>query len=135
LLERLQGLEIELHRLETRRDRGRLEQLLHPDFVEVARSGRCYSRSEVLAEFSTDDGAVLETVRAGNFELAELRPGCALLIYSSAHEGPDGELYRRTLRSSLWVETEGGWQMRFHQGTAVEAAPPPNSQLQRTGHA
>jgi hypothetical protein len=122
LLERLRILEVELHRLETRKDRSRLEQLLHPDFVEVARSGRRYSRSEVLAEFSTD-GAVLETVRAENFELAVLRPGCALLTYCSMHEGPNGELHRRTVRSSLWVETEAGWQMRFHQGTAAEAAP------------
>jgi hypothetical protein len=122
LLERLRVLETELHRLETRRDTNRLEQLLHPDFVEFARSGRRYSRSEVLAEFSTV-GAALEPVLAENFELVELGGGLALLTYLSAHENPTGELYRRTLRSSLWVETNSGWQIRFHQGTAAEAAP------------
>jgi len=117
LLERLRILETELHRLETRQNAKRLEQLLHPDFVEFARSGRRYSRSEVLAEFS-GLGAALAPVRAENFELAELGDGVALLTYSSAHESPTGELDRLTLRSSLWVETESGWQMRFHQGTA-----------------
>jgi hypothetical protein len=122
LLEQLRDLEIELHRLETRRDRSRLGQLLHPDFVEFARAGRRYSRSEILAEFLTD-GAALETVHAENFELAQLGPGCALLTYFSAHTGPNGDLHRRTLRSSLWVETEAGWRMRFHQGTAADAVP------------
>jgi hypothetical protein len=121
LLERLRELETELHRLETRQDRKRLEQLLHPDFVEFARSGRRYARNEVLAEFSAE-GAVLEAVRAQDFELVELARGLALLTYSSAHEGPSGELHRRTLRSSLWVETETGWRIRFHQGTAVVAS-------------
>ena len=54
LLELLRVLETELHRLETRQNRNRLEQLLHPDFVEFARSGRRYSRSEVIVEFSGD---------------------------------------------------------------------------------
>lgn len=116
LFEQLQVLETELHRLETRQNLSRLEQLLHPDFVEFARSGRRYSRSEVLAEFSAADAA-LAPVHAKDFELAELSHGVALLTYSSAHEGPSGELHRRTLRSSLWVETKSGWQLRFHQGT------------------
>jgi hypothetical protein len=44
LLEHLEALETDLHRLETRQNRKRLEQLLHPDFVEFARSGRRYAR-------------------------------------------------------------------------------------------
>jgi hypothetical protein len=119
LLERLRALESELHRLETRQNRGRMESLLHPDFVEVARSGRRYSRTEVLEEFAL--GGVLEPVRAEDFRLAELGPGVALLTYRSAHVSPTGNLSRQTLRSSLWVETTGGWRIRFHQGTPAEA--------------
>jgi hypothetical protein len=121
LFEHLRALETELHLLETRQSRDRLEQLLHPDFVEFARSGRCYSRGEVLAEFSVSSGPV-EAVHAENFELAELSRGFALLTYTSAHKRSSGELYRRTLRSSLWVAVEGGWQIRFHQGTPVDMA-------------
>ena len=123
LLEHLRVLETELHRLETRQSRDRLEQLLHPDFVEISRSGRRYSRSEVLAEFSTTD-ATLEAVDAENFEIAEVAPGIALLTYLSAHRRHTGELYRHTLRSSLWMQTENGWRIRFHQGTAADVAPP-----------
>jgi hypothetical protein len=119
LLERLRDLEIELHRLETRRNRSRMESLLHPDYVEVARSGRCYSRTEVLEEFA--GGGILEPVHAQDFRLSELGPGIALLTYTSAHVSPTGDLDRQTLRSSLWMETANGWCLRFHQGTPMEA--------------
>jgi hypothetical protein len=120
LLERLKALETELHRLETRRNRSRLEHLLHPDFVEFARSGRRFTRNEVFAEFSAADAA-LEAVHAEHFELAELGRGAALLTYVSAHKTATGVLHRRTLRSSLWLETESSWRMRFHQRTPADA--------------
>jgi len=119
LLDRLRDLERELFRMETRQNRARMESLLHPDFVEVARSGRCYSRTEVLEEYVA--GGVLEPIEAQDFGLVELGPGVALLTYRSAHTSPTGSLFRQTLRSSLWVETADGWCMRFHQGTPAEA--------------
>jgi hypothetical protein len=122
LLEHLAALETELHRLETRQNRSRLEQLLHPDFVEFARSGQRYSRGEVLAEFTARD-ATLAPVHAEDFVLAEVASGVALLTYSSAHERPNGGRHRHTLRSSLWLKTARGWRMRFHQGTAIDVVP------------
>lgn len=122
LLEQLKALETDLHRLETRQNRERLEQLLHPAFVEVGRDGRRYTRSEVIGEFAVS-GATLEPVWSRHFELAELGPGVVLLTYSSAHEGPNGELTRHTFRSSLWLLDEAGWRMRFHQGTATGGSP------------
>jgi uncharacterized protein YndB with AHSA1/START domain len=118
LLEQLRGLETELHRIETRRHRDRMDTLLHPDFVEVGRSGRRFSREEVLEDFSAD--GVLEPVHAQDFELGQLGQGIALLTYRSAHVSLSGVLFRHTLRTSLWMKTPGGWRMRFHQGTPVE---------------
>jgi hypothetical protein len=119
LIDHLRDLEVELHRSETRQNRSRMESLLHPDFVEVARSGRRYSRNEVLEEFS--GGRPMEPVHAQDFELSAVGPGIALLTYRSAHVGPAGDLHRHALRSSLWMETPGGWRIRFHQGTPAEA--------------
>jgi hypothetical protein len=76
----------------------------------------------VLEEFSPP-GAALEPVRAEQFELIRVGPKAAVLTYVSAHDTATGELLRRTFRSSLWVETEAGWQMRFHQGTPADAMP------------
>jgi len=119
LMEHLRDLEVALHQIETRRNRARLDQLLHPDFVEFGRSGRTYTRSEVLQEFST--GGELEPVEARDFELAQPGPGVALLTYRSAHRSPTGALHRHSLRSSIWVETHRGWVIRFHQGTPADS--------------
>lgn len=116
LLDALKSLETELHRLDTRRNRARLDRLLHPNFVELARSGRSFRRDEILDEFA-GAAAELEPVHAEGFELAELAPGVALLSYLSAHRRPTGELHRWTRRTSIWLETETGWRLRFHQGT------------------
>ena len=122
LLAELRSLETELHRFDTRRNRERLEQLLHAEFVEVAPSGRRYGRNEVLDEFSAG-GATLEPVDSGDFALRRLAPESALVTYWSAHKRKNGDLYRHALRASLWVRTADGWRLLFHQGTAVDAAP------------
>lgn len=75
----------------------------------------------MLEEFS-DSSTELETVRVEHFELAVLGRGVALLTDTSVHKAPNGELYRHTHRSSLWVETETGWQMSFHQGTEADVS-------------
>jgi hypothetical protein len=119
-LEVLRTLETELHRSETRRNRQRVEALLHPDFVEFGRSGTRYTRADLLKEFGPNSAPV--AIQSRNFDLAVLAQGVALLTYVSAQLDADGNLHRHTLRSSLWVSTEAGWQMRFHQGTPTTAA-------------
>jgi hypothetical protein len=90
LLSTLHALEVELHHPGVACDVARLEQLLHPDFHEVGRSGR------------------------------PLGAGVALLTYRSAHRRLDGSLEQHTYRSSVWVEGEGRWQLLYHQGTPTE---------------
>jgi len=121
LLDILQKLETELHQLETRRNASRLEELLHPDFEEFGRSGRAYSRQEVVEEFS--DVTEYSPVVAENFKVALIGKDAALLTYTSAHAGPSGDLHRHTLRSSIWLRGAQGWQMRFHQGTPTDGGP------------
>jgi hypothetical protein len=117
LLELLRGLEGELHQLETRRDPGRLGALLHPDFVEFGRSGRKYTRADVLHEFA--DVSTFPRIVGSDYTLRLVAPDIGLLTYVSAHSDMGGGLSRPTLRSSLWVHGVAGWQMIFHQGTPV----------------
>jgi hypothetical protein len=120
LLKKLKALEIELHKNESRRNRKRMEALLHPEFIEFGRSGRTWSRAEIIEEFGS--ASVLSPVESRNFDLVLLAEDVALLTYVSAHVDEDGIPQRQTLRSSLWVRTGVGWQMRFHQGTPTTAA-------------
>lgn len=120
LLEQLRSLETELHQDETRRNRKRMDMLLHRDFVEFGRSGKRYSRADVLEEFGA--GSALPAVEARHFDLVVLGEGAALLRYVSAHRNGNGDPERPTLRSSVWVRTAAGWQIRFHQGTPTTQA-------------
>jgi hypothetical protein len=121
-LEELRGLERELHKGETRRNRSRMETLLHPDFVEFGRSGTRYSRADVLEEFGPE--SALPAIHSEDFHMVILADGVALVTYTSAHLDVAGNAHRHTLRSSIWVLTNVGWQMRFHQGTPTADAIP-----------
>jgi len=117
LLEELRTLETELHKDETRHDQRRMKTLLHPDFIEFGRSGTRYTRADILREFGKDDE--LPLIQSHNFDLVVLGDSVVLLTYVSAHVDAGGNSHRQTLRSSIWVRTQVGWQMRFHQGTPV----------------
>jgi hypothetical protein len=121
LLDTLRRLEIELHQPEVRSDRRRLDGLLHRRFRELGRSGRAYSRGEIVAEFA--DGPQTHKIWSQEFQVEPLTEGLVLLTYKSAHINADGKLERHTIRSSLWQSTEHGWQIRFHQGTPTQAFP------------
>jgi hypothetical protein len=118
LLQQLQALEVELHHPGARCSRERLEQLLHPEFHEVGRSGRAYSRELVIGYLCSQDSQPI--VASDGFIVAELGPEVALLTYRSAHVVAGERLANHTLRSSVWVKVAAGWQLRYHQGTAAE---------------
>lgn len=117
LLQELQKLEVELHHPGIRCSRERLNQLLHPQFHEVGRSGRSYTRETIVSFLATQESQPVVVSEA--FSVAELGAGVALLTYRSAHLEHDSILVNHTLRSSIWVKTNAGWQLRYHQGTAA----------------
>ena len=120
LLIELQALEVELHHPGVRCTRERLEQLLHPEFHEVGRSGRRYDRDTIVAYLAAPQAQ--PPVVSDSFSVSALAPGVALLTYRSAHVQAGNMPRNHTLRSSVWVRTSAGWQLRYHQGTpAFEA--------------
>ena len=97
-----------------------MNELLHPAFVEFGRSGRRYDRADIVDEFSS--GGDLGRIDAGAFSISELADGVALVTFISSHVDASGVRSRATLRSSLWVRTAAGWQLRFHQGTPMDSS-------------
>ncbi len=120
LLQELQALEVELHHPGVRCSRERLEQLLHPEFHEVGRSGRAYNRETIVNFLASQESQPV--VRSEEFSVVLLAPGVALLTYRSAHAEQDARLVNHTLRSSVWLKASQGWQLRYHQGTAAAQA-------------
>ena len=117
LLQELQTLEVELHHPGVRCSRERLEQLLHPEFHEVGRSGRSYTRETIVNFLAAQESQPV--VASEEFSVAVLGPGVALLTYRSAHVEQGARLVNHTLRSSIWLKVSTGWQLRYHQGTAA----------------
>jgi hypothetical protein len=118
LFRELRELEVALHQPAVRRDRSRLDTLLHHEFAEFGRSGRSYGKAEILELLRQESSPA--TVWSQDFALTRLGDGVALLTYKSANVGPDGELSRHALRSSIWLRTDSGWRMRFHQATPAD---------------
>ncbi len=113
------ALECALHTLENRRDRAFMDSMLHADFVEIGRSGRLYRREEIIEEFQL--ASELPVITTSEFELRLLAKDVFLLTYFSSHLGENAHHSRPTRRSSVWVATDKGLQLRFHQGTALES--------------
>jgi len=86
----------------------RVDELLHPEFTEIGRSGSLRSREAVIELIGREYGSsvAIEVLSADR-----LTNDVALVVYRTVRDGLG------TLRSSLWVREDGGWRVRFHQGT------------------
>jgi ribonuclease HI len=91
---------------EVRSDRAAVAALLHPDWQEVGRSGRLWTREDCLDAIGPIDPVRLEVISTDR-----IGPDTILLLWRTST--PE----RSTLRSTLWVRSGGQWQARFHQGT------------------
>jgi hypothetical protein len=113
-LKDLELLEEGLWRAEVRFDLKRMGEILAPDFFEFGRSGRAYRREDTLGMPAQPINAKLPL---RDFKARLLDTHVAQVTYVSAvtYDGVE-ELARR---SSIWSRTEHGWQLKFHQGTAI----------------
>lgn len=109
--EGLRRLEDSLWRPETRFDRDYMERILAADFVEFGRSGRVYSRDDILELPSRAIDA-----RLRDFAVQAIGRDVALVTYVSAVSRDDGTIELGN-RSSIWTRDRDRWQLRFHQGT------------------
>ncbi len=119
LLAMLVRYEQQLHDPEIRCQPEVVERLLHHDFFEIGRSGRRYSREQVIAALANEDA---EPIASDDFALSMHNNGYVLLTYRSFILNGQGQMVKQTLRASLWEAcktTPGRWQMRFHQGTPM----------------
>lgn len=111
----LQELELCLLQPEVRKS-GRVAELLAEGFIEIGSAGRARSREQILAALQ-DEPTTRWTASEFKFQL--LAPHVALVNYR-AHRHSDPPVY--SLRSSIWIQTQGQWQMFFHQAT-ISPAP------------
>ena len=113
-VDELRKLEESLWIAQTRFDKAYMEQILSPEFVEFGRSGKVYSREDALSTAYRD---IRYTLPLKNFTAQLIDTNVFLVTYMS-ETIDDGEVLVAN-RSSIWIKTPQGWQLRFHQGTPV----------------
>ncbi len=113
-VDRFRTLEEGLWQRETRSDRVYLDGVLTDDFTDFCRFGNVYDRhhlldaqeSEAEVEFPFED-----------FSVEMLAPTVALVTYVNTVTSNGSR--QRARRSSIWVDDDGTWRLRFVQATTL----------------
>ena len=111
---KLEGLEISMWQPETRFDQEYMNNTLTPDFFEFGCSGRVYKKEETL---SAPLQEINITLPLKQFAVHLIDTNIALVTYISEVQYENLEIANR---SSLWIRTDSGWKLRFHQGTPTQ---------------
>ena len=105
--------ELALLTSEVRGSADQLEELLDPDFGEIGKSGRLWTRGEMIAALVADTDPEQHIINFSDMSGRTVGPGFVLLTYVTEVEG------RRARRSSLWRQSMRGWRVLHHQGTPI----------------
>ena len=113
LQERILELEEQLLRPEVRRSSQTLEALLGDEFIEFASDGTAYDKARVIAALQAES---LYQRSITEFRLVALAENLVHATYRITKRGDTitGSL-AVSLRSSIWNERDGRWQLIFHQ--------------------
>lgn len=103
--------ELELMTASTRHIPSRVQALLHEDFVEIGRSGRRWTRDEIIASLARLSDRSVPDVDEWAF--ASLSPSLVLVTYRVRTARGESR------HSSIWEVSTEVPQMRFHQGTVI----------------
>ena len=92
-----------------------LNRHLADDFYEIAATGRCFGKADVLQRLPSETPPVISQQ---DFECRVLADGLAQLTYRATIQRAEDDSPSYSVRSSIWHFDGEKWQMVFHQGTA-----------------
>lgn len=96
-------------------DRDWMDRMLHPEFTEVGMSGNTYTRKETIEASPPKQFEAHLPLEDYRLELIDEDVAMARYISHATTNG----IERHAHRTSLWVNTNEGWRLRFHQGTPL----------------
>lgn len=112
----LRALEESLWRTQTRFDRTHCAKVFADDFIEFGRSGRVWSRSELI---EAEPRKIECELPLPEFRTRMLTRELVQATYISIVQNPDGGQDAAN-RSSLWRWEKGRWRICFSQGTPCD---------------
>jgi len=114
ILALLKPLEPLIYAANNGKTRDYFESLLAPEFWEIAASGKRYSRAYVLSALADRQQNPFEQAWHTSAHYLQAIADDLYLLSYTLHQPS-----RISERSSLWRQSEGKWQLIYHQGTAV----------------
>lgn len=97
--------------------RARFDDILSKDFTDFCRFGHVYDRDDLLGSTA---GSVEVEFPFEEFAVQRLADTVALVTYVNTVT-KDG-VRDRVRRSSIWVDDDGTWRLRFIQATTLSSA-------------
>lgn len=94
----------------------RAAEFIADDFMEFAGNGRLFNKADALAMMKRH---IVRTLAIEEFSIRELSPSIVLATYRVKSQGFGGSPARISVRSSIWVQRNGKWQVTFHQATVI----------------
>jgi len=113
----IKKFELELLKPEIRRDKARLNELLSEDFFEVASTGVILRKKDILKNLPKEEKIKWNV---SNFNIREVSKDLILVTYIAKRKDLKNNKVISSLRSSLWKNKKGNWQIVFHQGTLLK---------------
>ena len=114
LAQQLITLECALLKPHVRASAEMLDNLLADEFIEFSATGKCFDKQHVLARLP---GELMPEFHNQDFDVRLINDGLAQVTYRARLQRDKEPRPQYSNRSSLWRQTEDGWQMVFHQGT------------------
>jgi hypothetical protein len=114
LREHILELEERLLRPEVRRSSQALDELFGAEFTEFASDGTAYDKAQVVAALQAEPLCLRSITE---FRLVALAEDVVHATYRVTKRGDTSHDSTVSLRSSIWKERDGWWQLIFHQGT------------------
>ncbi|TYB30327.1 MAG: DUF4440 domain-containing protein [Candidatus Mcinerneyibacterium aminivorans] len=115
LKNKILSLENKLLIPEIRSSGKQLKRLLSEDFVEYCSSGRIVDKKQVISSLTRGKTNIKMEIK--DFKIKILEKNIVQSRFSLIKYKNNNEEY--SLRSSIWKNIDGRWQMVFHQGTIV----------------
>jgi hypothetical protein len=114
LTEHLRKLEESMAKAEIRRSPEELARLLADDFREFGGSGRAFDKGQIIDALQNQPPVQLWL---DEFQVKSLAPDVALVTYRGHCRFSESDKVSHSLRSSIWRNRDGRWEVVFHQGT------------------
>jgi len=112
--ELIKAFELELLQPEIRKSTERLDELIADEFLEIGESGKLYDKQDILTALPTQMGIKFSL---SNFKATEISSDVVRATFQLEKEITDSGEIIISLRSSIWKNKDGRWQIVFHQVT------------------